>query len=699
MLTTNRLRTLAAVAMAAVPVAAWCQAPADTTHVREQRLQEVVVSSRGATQRVGTVQMGAEQLELKELTAMPSLLGEHDVVRMVQLLPGVKAESEASSGFQVRGGTAAQNLLLYDRAPVYNAGHLGGLFSAFNERALAAATLYKGLMPAAEGGATAAILDMTARTGNRHEWHGEATVGLLSAKAAVEGPLASDKAALALCARRSYMDVFLKQTKDFSDNTLFFYDLNAKLDWQLGHRDQVLLTLFTSRDRMGTDNVVDMGWRNLAISGRWLHTMGSKAWSQATLFHSAYKTDNGFDLLGLNLTYTSHIRQSGLNERLTWHLGRHALEGGVQSILMDVKSAEWQNVHSHEREQRRAWDNSLWMADVLTLGHALSVSAGLRLNAFSPLGGDSPYYELDDKGEIMRLFRYDKTELVKTYTTLEPRLSMTYQLRHGLSLKAGYSRTSQNIHALRNQSTSTPFDRYLLSSNLTQPETASQLSVGIFGMTAGGDYDWSVEGYYRSADDMLDYRDGKSFSSEIELERLVLAGQGRGYGAELCVRKNTGRLTGWVAYTLSWSKARIDGINGGQWYWANNDRRHDIDIVASYKLSPRWTLQATWVYYSGQAFTAPSGKYEVADNWVYYYQERNGYRTPATHRLDVSTTWSRTTPKTHTVREWLLGIYNLYNRYNPFLIRFEDSDDGASTRAVQHSLFGLVPSVAYRVEF
>ena len=217
-------------------------------------------------------------------------------------------------------------------------------------------------------------------------------------------------------------------------------------------------------------------------------------------------------------------------------------------------------------------------------------------------------------------------------------------------------------------------------------------------MTPRQDYDFSVEGYFRKIQNVLDYKDGKSFSSEIEIERLVLAGEGKSYGVELCARKNSGRLTGWIGYTLSWSRTRIDGINGGEWYDANNDRRHDINIVGMYKLNDRWTLNAAWVFNSGQAFTAPSGKYQVIDNWIYYYAERNGYRAPDYHRLDVSAVWKGKGGK-RIEKEWVFGIYNLYNRYNPYLINFEDSADGARTKAKQYSLFGIVPSVAFNIKF
>jgi len=667
-------------------------AASDTTVTREQRLQEVVVSANSAERRLTGTQIGAEQLQLKELQAAPSLLGENDIMRSIQLLPGVKQESDASSGFQVRGGTSVQNAVLYDDAPVFNVGHLAGLFSAFNDDALGSATLYKGLIPAQFGDASSAVFDVTSRTGNRQEWHGGGSIGLLSAKGVLEGPLMKDKAALLLTARRSYMDVFLKRLDDFKNNTLYFYDLNVKLDYQLGRRDQLFLSFFTGLDRTALEDMVDMKWNNLTGSLSWLHQYNAKAWSQTSLIYSGYQTLTALDLLGKNLSFKGHIRQGGLRHVTNLRLGRHELNTGLQTMLLDVKSAEWELVLNYQKEQRQGWQSALWINDVVKLNDRLSLSAGLRLSLFSALGG-SLYYDVDERGNIIRLFNKKRGEVVKTHLALEPRLSMAWKLTPQLSLKAGYTRSSQNIHALRNQSTSTPFDRYTMSSNIVKPQTADQLSAGIFAMTAQQDYDVSLEGYFRKVHNVLDYRDGKSFRSEIEIERLVLAGQGRSYGAEFCLRKNTGRLTGWMAYTLSWSETQIDGINQGRWYTANNDRRHDIDIVALFKLSPRWQLSATWVYNSGQAFTAPSGKYAIEQNYIYYYAERNGYRAPDYHHLDVGATW--TNHKGRRTYQWAFGVYNLYNRYNPFLINFEDSQNGARTRAVQYSLFGIVPYVSF----
>lgn len=678
---------------------------AEEDSIRTERLEEVVVTSNSARQRIQNVQTGAEVIQLEDLASAPQLFGQTDIMRSIQLLPGVKAESDASSSFQVRGGTSAQNQVLFDLAPVYNSGHLAGLFSAFNEDALASATLYKGLLPAQYGGASSAVLDITGKTGNRSGWHGGVSVGLLAAKGTIEGPIAKDKASLLVTARRTYMDLLLKASKDFRDNTLYFYDFNVKLDWTPDRRNQFFLTFFTSHDRTAVDKMADIRWSNLTADLKWLHHFNGDAYAQTTAFLSNYLTDNGVDFLRMNLWYKGHIRQISLRQDFSFNLSPFNLNlrAGLQTSLYNVKSAEWQVLSKYDKEQRRAWENTGWVNGTFNLRPDLQASVGLRVNAFSPLGG-SLYYDIEDNGEIGWYYNYGENEIVKTHLTLEPRASISWQPTSQTSVKIGYARTSQNLHALRNQSTSTPFDRYTMSSNIVKPETADQWSGGLYLMTSQQDYDFSIEGYYRQIRDVLDYKDGKSFSSEIEIERLILAGEGKSYGVELCARKNSGRLTGWIGYTLSWSKTRIDGINDGQWYDASNDRRHDINIVGMYKLNNRWTINAAWVFNSGQAFTAPSGKYQVIDNWIYYYAERNGYRAPDYHRLDVSAVLKcgkrkEGRGKRRVESEWVFGIYNLYNRYNPFLINFEDSDNGARTKAKQYSLFGIVPSVAFNIQF
>jgi hypothetical protein len=492
------------------------------------------------------------------------------------------------------------------------------------------------------------------------------------------------------------MDLFLKASKDFRDNTLYFYDVNAKLDWMLNPQNQLFFTFFTSYDCTAVEKMADIRWSNMTFNLKWLHHFKGDSYAQTTAYYSNYLTDNGVDFLRMNLWYKGHIRQASLRQDFHIVLGKHQLKAGLQTSLYNVKSAEWQVLTKYDKEERRAWENTGWVNGTFNLRPDLQASLGLRLNAFSPLGG-SLYYDIEDNGDIGWYYNYGKNEIVKTHLTLEPRASISWQPTAQTSVKLGYARTSQNLHALRNQSTSTPFDRYTISSNIVEPEKADQWSAGFYMMTPEQNYDFSVEGYYRKIQNVLDYRDGKSFSSEIEIERLTLAGDGKSYGVELCARKNSGRLTGWFAYTLSWSKTRIDGINGGQWYDANNDRRHDINIVGMFRLNNRWTFNAAWVFNSGQAFTAPSGKYQIIDNWIYYYAERNGYRAPDYHRLDVSAVWSKKYRKM--TKQWVFGIYNIYNRYNPYLINFEDSADGARTKAKQYSLFGIVPSVAFNIQF
>ena len=670
--------------------------PETEDSIRTEQLEEVVVTSKSARQRIDNVQTGAELIEIDQLTAAPQLFGENDIMRSIQLLPGVKSESDASSSFQVRGGTSAQNQVLFDLVPIHNVGHVGGMFSAFNDDALAGATLYKGLLPAQYGGASSAVLDVSGRTGDKQSFHGGVNIGILAAKATLEGPIAKNKASFLVTARRTYMDLFLKLVPDFRHNTLYFYDVNAKLDWTIGRRDQLFLTFFTGYDRTAVDKMVDIRWSNLVGSLKWLHHFNGGSNSQTTLYYSGYQNDNGVDFVGMNLWYKGHIRQGSLRQDFNINIGDQKLKIGFQSTLMNVKSAEWQVVKKYGKEERRAWENAFWLNGEFKFSEAFSLSAGVRLNLFSPLGG-SLYYDIEPDGSIGWYYNYKRNQIVTTHKVLEPRASVNIKTSDLTSIKLGYARTSQNIHALRNQSTSTPFDRYAISSNLFKPEIADQVSAGFYAMTANQGYDFSLEGYYRKTENVLDYRDGKSFSSEIELERLILAGEGKSYGVEFCARKNLGRLTGWIAYTLAWSKTRIDGINNGNWYDANNDRRHDVNIVAAYQLSKRWTLNAAWVFNSGQAFTAPSSKYQIIDNWIYYYAERNGYRAPDYHRLDMSFSWTKKGEKS--TRQWVFGIYNLYNRYNPFLINFEDSDNGARTRAVQYSLFGIVPSVSFNIKF
>ena len=660
-------------------------------------LQEVTVTSRSAQKRVQEVQIGVEKVEIATLAKVPALFGEKDIIKSIQLLPGVKSESEASGGYQVRGGTSAQNLILLDGATVYNAGHLMGLFSTFNDDALMSGSLYKGLVPAQLGGGTASVFDISTRSGDPSSYHYGGTIGLLSAKAYAEGPIQQDKSSFLFAGRRSYLDLFLKATEDYKDNTMHFYDANLRLNFRLSPQDVLSLSFFRGRDKMGLEDMMNMEWGNTTASANWLHTFNDRHYANTQLVYTDFGSDVGIDMLSIYYTMKGFIRHATLRHQEVLTMGRHRLCYGLETTYLKLKSAEWDINLLHQKEQRNAWTNAIWLNDECRLGEHIELSAGLRLHLFSSLGG-SPYYNIDHEGNITAVINYSDNSIVKTYADVEPRLSLKWNINKQHSLKMGYSRTSQDIHAISGMSMSMPFDRYTMTSNLVKPEEADQVALGWVGITRGGDYDFSAETYFKNIRNVYDYRDGKAFYSEIEIERLLLGGKGRAYGLELCAHTNTGALTGWVSYTLSWSENKIEGINGGQWYTAANDRRHDMAVVGIYQLSPAWELSATWRYNTGQALTAPSAKYDIDGTTYYYYAERNGYRAPAYHRLDLSATYSK--KLSHATRIWSFSLYNAYCRYNPFTIRFKnDEDSPTGTIAEQTSLFGIIPSVSFTLKY
>lgn len=658
-------------------------------------LQEVTVSSRSAQKRMDEVQIGVENIEVSSLAKMPSLFGERDFIKGIQLLPGIKSESEASGGYQVRGGKAAQNLILLDGATVYNVGHMMGLFSSFNDDAMMGASLYKGLLPAQLGGGTASVFDISTRSGSLTDYHFGGTISLLSAKVVAEGPIKEGRSSFLVAGRRSYLDIFLKATDKYRNNTLRFYDANLRLNFRLGIKDVLSLSFFRGHDNLGLDDMMRMEWGNTTATANWLHTFNDHHYANTQLIYSDFVSDVGIDVLNTYYTMRGFIRHATLRHQQSVKMQKHRLVYGFESTYLQLMSAEWNINWLHQREKRNAWTNALWLNDEWQLALGWQMSAGLRFQTFSALGG-VPYYQLDSDGNITETL--NQNGFVKTYAGVEPRLSVKWTLSPQHSLKFGYSRTSQDIHAVSGSSMSMPFDRYTMTSNIVKPEQADQVAIGWAGMTPGGDYDCTVEGYFKSIRNVYDYRDGKSFYSEIEIERLLLGGKGRAYGMEFCLRKNTGRLTGWLSYTLSWSENKIDGINGNRWYTASNDRRHDLVLVGVYQLSPSWELSGVWRYNTGQALTAPSAKYDLNGTTYYYYNERNGYRAPACHRLDLSVNYSKKLGRF--TRIWSFGIYNVYNRYNPFMIRFVNDDKSPTGTICQNTaLFGIVPSVSFTLKY
>ncbi len=678
--------TLAMLAAGALDSAA--QEPADTARVEE--LDEVVVSGQGARSRIDDVRLGAEKLELGKLNSLPALFGERDIVKSVSLMPGVHSEGEGGGGFGVRGGNASQNLMLLDGMALYNPSHVLGIFSTFNSDALSRATLYKGPIPATYGEAISSVLDAGLSVGDMERYGGSATIGLLAAKLFVEGPVVKDKLSFALSARRSYLDMFLKMTDDYKDTRLNFYDITEKVRYRPTASDIVDLSFILTHDNMAVNGVMGMDWGNCAASLNWLHTLCSGPRFTTTASYTFFRPTMWMSVMDTDQRLRQHIRNANITEKMDYAVAdNHNLQFGLRSEFLQVMSGEMVMNDSRLREVRNGWQNVVWTSYEGVFNDRWSTEAGVRFSFFEALKRHIYDCAPDDaEPELGNRLHFDT----------EFRLSLKYAFNDRHNVKFGIGDVTQNLHAIRSGSVSFPFDRYALTSATVEPERSLQFGLGYSGMTSSGDYDWSAELYHRELRNVYDYRDGVSMFSSINLESLILGGKGRSYGLELMVRKNSGRITGWISYTLSKTQTKIPGINDGRWYDSSNDRRHDFNVAAIYSFNPRWSMSASWVCSSGTPLTAPDAKYQLDGRTCYCYSQRNGYRTPATHHLDVSATYRKS--GRHFTQEVTVGLYNLYNHYNPYVIYFEDDASKPSgTRAVQQSLYGIIPSVSYTLKF
>lgn len=673
-----------------IPLSASAAEPVDS--MAGERLDEVVVTGNSARQRIAGARLGAERLELSNLVQVPSFGGEADILKSIALLPGVRGEGEGGGGFEVRGGNASQNLVLLDGISLYNPSHVMGIFSAFNDNALGGATLYKGALPAMFGGASSSVLDISLAPGDMERFHGSATVGILAAKVKAEGPIVRDKLSLAVAARRSYADVFLKLVPQYRTTVMNFYDVSAKLRWSPSPGQMVDGTFFASRDNMAVSDLMGMYWGNIGGAVNWTAHSGKRLAFVTTAALTHFDPRMETNIMDNSQTMWTYIHNYSVNEKLRWHVAEsHSIEFGLRSELLRVKSAEWVLNALREREVRSLWENSCWVDYSGSPGGGFDVTAGVRLNVSSVLAGHG-FHEFES------LLAGPVRSEGKTYVGAEPRVSLKYNISSRHNVKVGFGVASQNLHAIRANTTTFPFDRYALTSASVRPECSRQYGAGYSGMSESGAWDWSAEAYWRGIDNVYDFKDGRGTFSDIALEKIILGGRGRGYGAEFMVRKNTGRLTGWISYTISRTETRIPGINGGEWYKASNDRLHDFSVAAIFRLADRWSLSGSWIFMSGQPLTAPDVKYEIGGETCYYYSKRNAYKTPPVHRLDLSARYSGEGRKL--AYEWAFGIYNTYCRYNPFAVYFEDDASKPSgTRAVVQAMYGLVPSVSYTLKF
>lgn len=670
-------------------------------------LETVVVTSRTNSRSISNPQMGVEKLSTQEIKNIPVLLGERDILKTIQLLPGIKSAGEGNSGFYVRGGAGDQNLILLDEAPVYNASHLLGFFSTFNSDAIKDMTVYKGGMPAQYGGRLSSVLDIKMNDGNNQDYNVSGGVGLISAKLNVEGPLQKDRSSFLITGRRTYADLFLKLSKDsaISNNTLYFYDLNAKLNYQLGEKDRLFLSGYFGKDVLGVGETFGIDWGNGTGTLRWNHIYSNKLFSNTSLIFSNYKYKISIRSGGDDFDIISNIQDWNLKHEFQWYANtRHNLRFGINTIYHtirpgEVKALRSTSVNDAALQKRYSWENAAYITDTWKVSDKVNITYGIRATAFSILG-EGDYFAIDNEGNVTDTFSYKRGEFVKTYFNAEPRIAASYVFNPHSSVKASYVRNVQNLHLVSNSTSSNPTDKWLASTNIIKPEVSDQVSIGYYRNLGGQQYELSVETYYKSMQNQIDYRDGADiFLNNDAIEAQLLFGKGRAYGMEWLLKKRTGKFTGWISYTLSKTERKINGINNDRWYNARQDRTHDVAIVGAYQVSSKWTLSANWVYYTGDAVTFPAGKYRVDNQTVFYYTDRNAYRLPDYHRLDLGATWQLKKKKRWS-SELTFSLYNAYGRENAYTINFRDNkDDPSRTEAVRYALFKFIPSISYNFKF
>jgi CarboxypepD_reg-like domain/TonB-dependent Receptor Plug Domain len=667
------------------------------------QLREVTVNAKKKNENIISAQTGSEKLDVKELNKLPVLFGERDILKSMQLMPGIKSAGEGNSGFNVRGGSADQNLILLDEATVYNASHLLGFFSVFNSDAIKDATVYKGTQPAQYGSRLSSALDIKMKDGNKKKFEANGSIGLISSKLSIEGPIVKNKGSFFVSGRRTYADLFLKASKDPNINSskLFFYDLNAKVNYALGKRDVLYLSGYYGRDVLGSGNTFGLDWGNGTATLRWNHIINEKMFSNLSAIFSNYDYKITINTGGNNFNITSRIQDYNIKEEVQFYpSSAHSIRLGYNTVFHNILPGEVSSqgdtsgLKSSTLQKRYSWENALYAADEWKVTPWLNINYGIRLSAFTVLGkGD--FYNLDSTHNATSTTHYNSGQVVKSYIQPEPRLSASFILHKNISLKAAYARNTQYLHLLSNSTSTSPSDKWIPSNNNIRPEIADQVSVGYFHNLHQGMYEVGVEGYYKVMQNQVDYKDGADVFYNDAIETQLLYGKGRAYGAEVYIRKKAGRLTGWIAYTLSRSERQISGINNGQWYAAKQDRTHDVSLVVTYDVSKKVSLSGTWVYSTGSAVTFPTGKYIIDGHTVFLYTERNGYRMPDYHRLDIAANFKLKEHK-HFSSELSIGLYNTYGRENAYTITFRDKASNPNqTEIVQTALFKFIPSISW----
>ena len=681
--------------------------------------EEVIVTAKKRDNNIKNAQMGKVTLPIEQIKSIPAFLGEVDLLKVVQLLPGIRNAGEGSAGIYVRGGGPDQNLIMLDDAVVYNTGHLFGFFSIFNSDAIKNVSLIKGGMPAQYGGRLSSVLDISMKEGNNQQYQMEGGIGLIASRFSVQGPLKKDKSSFIISARRTYVDAvakpFISKSSQFYGSGYYFYDLNAKLNYKFSEKDRLYLSGYFGRDVFDFVNGrqslnVNIPWGNATGSLRWNHVFNNKLFANTTAVYNDYKFSFSAAQDNFSVKLASGIRDLSLKQDFDFYpFSNHKLKFGAlytyHRFTPSVVSGRQDSIQFNplNAQVKFAHEAALYVQDDWEINDNWNINAGLRYSGFQQIGAYK-IYQTDINGNRTDSTIFKKGEPVKTYGGLEPRLTIRYSINEETSVKASVTHNLQYIHLVSNAGTTLPTDLWVPSTYKVKPQTSWLYAAGLFKNFRNNMFETSLELYFKDMQNQIEYKEGYTPNSIDDTENEFVFGKGWSYGSEIFVNKVKGRLTGWVGYTLSWTWRRFVDLNFGEKYPAKYDRRNDLSVVAMYKLSDRWKISGTFVYGTGNAATLPQRFYIVGGVLTQEYSRINQYRLPAYHRMDLSAILQgKKNDKRKLKTEWVFSLYNTYSRQNPYFIYYDQTgnpyDGTLQIQAKQVSIFPVIPAVTWNFKF
>jgi hypothetical protein len=691
--------------------------------------QEVVVTGDRPDKNIQDTKMSNIQMDVKQIKKLPALFGEIDIIKNIQMLPGISVAGEGNTGLYVRGGSADQNLILLDEAPVYNPSHLFGIFSVFNSDALKSAEIYKGGIPAQYGGRLSSLLDVRTKDGNAKKFGASGGIGLISSRLTIQGPIIKDKCSFIVSGRRTYADLFVKganalgilseeQQKSTKNAKLYFYDLNAKINYKINDKNQIFLAGYFGKDilQAGGAQAFGLDWSNATGTLRWNHVYGSKLFSNTTFIYSNYNYGLGITSGDQAFRWAANLRETALKQDYTYFLNpNNELTFGFNVSYKSYNPGDFTpgddntSFRSFKLQPYHSIDEAVFLSNKQKFTKRISIEYGVRFTMFQNIGKDTVinYNGQPDATTITDTVAYDNFKLIKNYNGLEPRISGRYLLNEKSSVKASYNRTYQFLHLMYNSAAPLPTSQWIPSTPYIKPQKADQYALGYFRNFKENKFEASVEGYYKYFYNVLDYKDNANIIANKNIETEIRRGKGWSYGLEFFLRKNTGKFTGWISYTWSKTEFNIPEINEGRTYYASYDRRHNLNLVGSYDVNDRWNISGNWVYGSGKPITLPVQKYQYGNNYPVYIPERNNYRIAPYHRFDISATLYRKKKEGRKNQSsWNFSVYNFYARQNPFTVFTRDEQDkngnslnNGKKEVAMLYLFSIIPSVTYNFNF